>query len=90
MNKLLVAYDLNREIVRPKILEEIKRTAWAMLSESSYAIQTWETPEQVFRRLERYLDGNDRLFVVELTGGYYGQGPAEVHNWMRAATAIAA
>ena len=29
----VVAYDLNKEIRRPNIVDEVKQTAWAMLSE---------------------------------------------------------
>ncbi|QIO42919.1 hypothetical protein HA464_02255 [Rhizobium leguminosarum bv. trifolii] len=82
MNKLLVTYDLNREQVRPKILEEIKRNAWAKLSESSYAIETYETPKQVYDRLSPYLDGNDNCYIITLAAPYYGQGPKLVNEWL--------
>lgn len=82
MNKLLVTYDLNRELLRPKILEEIKRTAWAKLSESSYAIKTYETPKEVYNRLKPYLDGNDNCYIITLTTPYYGQGPKDVNDWL--------
>ncbi len=83
MRTLLVTYDLNLEIRRPPIVREIKKGGtWAKLSESSYAIQTFETPEQVFRRLEPYLDGNDSCFVITLSAPWYGQARQDVLNWM--------
>lgn len=79
----IVTYDLNKETVRPKITEEVKASPrWAMLSESSYAISTTETPDQVYSRFTKYLDGNDTLYVITLRRPYTGRGPKEVNDWL--------
>jgi CRISPR/Cas system-associated endoribonuclease Cas2 len=78
----IVTYDLNKETKRPDILEDIKTTPWAKLSESSYAIDTTETPQQVFDRLEEHLDDNDNLYVILLSQPYYGRGPQAVNDWL--------
>lgn len=82
MSVLLVTYDLNKETVRPKITEEVRKTAWAKLSESSYAIDTNETPQAVYNRFESYLDSNDNLYVITLKRPYAGQGPQAVNEWL--------
>ena len=83
MSTYVVTYDLNKESVRPKIVEEVKSTGdWAKLSESSYAIETPETPQAVYNRFTKHLDGNDNLYVITLTRPYYGQGPTDVNSWL--------
>ncbi|WSG73073.1 hypothetical protein U8P80_16180 [Rhizobium beringeri] len=83
MSTLLVTYDLNKEVNRPDILKEIKKSqSWAKLSESSYAIETYETPQQVFSRLSPYLDDNDNCYIITLNAPYSGRGPKEVNEWL--------
>lgn len=78
----IVTYDLNREVVRPNILAEIKKKTWAKLSESSYAIDTNETAQQVFARLRPLIDDDDNLFIMPLRKPYAGYGPEKVIEWL--------
>ncbi len=80
----LVTYDLNKESIRPKIVDEIRKTAFAKLSESSYAIDTAETPRQVYDRFLKHLDSNDNFYAITLRSPYFGQGPKEVNDWLAA------
>ena len=82
MPTLIVAYDLNNEVRRPKIVEAIKTTTWARLSESSYAIDTSETPAQVLARLRKFLDNDDNLYVINLVRPWSGWGPKDVIAWL--------
>jgi CRISPR/Cas system-associated endoribonuclease Cas2 len=82
MAVLVVTYDLNKEVKRPKIVAEVNKTDWARLSESSYAIDTTETPEEVYDRFKYLLDGNDNLYVITLKRPYFGQGPQDVNSWL--------
>jgi len=82
MNVYIVTYDLNREIVRPNILGAIRKYNWAKLSESSYAIETHETPRDVFNALKAAIDANDTIYVIPLQKPYAGFGPAEVNRWL--------
>ena len=82
MSVLLLTYDLNRETKRPPIVEEVKKTAFAKLSESSYAIDTNETVAQVYRRFSRHIDDNDALYVITLNRPWTGHGPADVNRWL--------
>ncbi|HWL29399.1 MAG TPA: hypothetical protein VNQ97_10855 [Burkholderiaceae bacterium] len=82
----LVTYDLNKETVRPPIVEKIGEIAdgWARLSESSYAINYAGTPEDVYAALKPLLDSNDHLYVITLNRPYTGYGPTEVNEWLEA------
>ncbi len=82
MQTLIVAYDLNREVIRPKITHEVKKTTWAKLSESSYAIVTSETAQDVFDRFKPLLDENDNLYVIPVTKPFAGYGPRPVIEWL--------
>lgn len=83
MSVFIVTYDLNKETVRPKIVDEIKKSdGWAKLSESSYAVSTGETPHEVYQRMLPFLDKNDSLFVITLSEPYYGQGTQDVIDWL--------
>ena len=79
----IVAYDLNNEVKRPKIVTEVKATAWARLSESSYAIDTPERPSQVLARFRKHLDNDDNLYVITLTRPWSGWGPKSMNDWLR-------
>lgn len=78
----VVTYDLNKETKRPDILKDIKTKSWAKLSESCYAIETDETPEQVYARLKKHLDNDDNLYVISMKRPYAGRGPKAVNEWL--------
>lgn len=82
MATYIVTYDLNKETVRPNIVAEVKKTNWAKLSESSYAISTSETPEAVYARFGKHLDSNDNFYAITLKRPYAGQGPKAVNEWL--------
>lgn len=82
MTVYLVTYDLNKETSRPNITKELDKTGWAKLSESSYAISTNETAEQVYARFDKYTDENDNFYVIKLSKPFHGQGPKDVNEWL--------
>jgi CRISPR-associated endonuclease Cas2 len=83
---LLVTYDLNEERKKrgdyTELLKEIKKHAWARLSESSYAIETLETPKQIYDKLKRHTDSNDYLLVITLTRPWHGLQSRAVLDWL--------
>ena len=86
MSVRIITYDLNKEPnseAYKEILKIIKSYAFAKLSESSYAIETDETPLNLYEKLKPYLDNNDCLLVLKLTKPYYGQHKQEVLDWLR-------
>lgn len=81
----LVTYDLHDPGKNYKeILEQIKKTSWAMLSESSYAISTSETVEAAYRRIHTKADDNDTFYVIPLRNPWTGRGPKAVNDWLTA------
>ena len=81
----IVAYDLNKETRRPKIVEAIKaHDGWAMLSESSYAVATSKSPDDVYAGLTGFLDENDQLYVITLKQPHVGFGPPQINEWLSA------
>lgn len=87
MSILLVTYDLNKEKSKKDdyvgFYKIIKSYAYAMLSESSYAIETFETPSSIFAKLKPYIDSNDNVLVLTLTSPYFGQHSKEVVEWLK-------
>jgi len=84
MSVLLVTYDLNREANRPNITKKIRETgtSWAMLSESSYAIETSRTPDDVYSALKPLIDSNDNIYIITLKKPWTGFGTKEVNDWL--------
>lgn len=79
----VVAYDLNKETRRPPIVDEVKKSpGWCMLSESSYAISTQESPDQVYQRFKPLLDDNDNLFVITLRKPFQSWASQERNDWL--------
>ena len=57
MPVLLITYDLNRPGQDyPGLLEEIRSTSWARLSESSYAVDTSESASAVYDRVSAWIE----------------------------------
>lgn len=83
MYTYVVTYDLNKPGQNYELREHLKENYnWAMLSESSYAIETTKTCSEVFNDLENFIDKNDTLYVVTLKKSFYGQGADEVNKWL--------
>ena len=79
----LVTYDMNVPGNDYEgLLKTIKNYAWARLSESSYAIETYETPQQVFDKLRPLLDQHNNLYVINLKKHFVGYGPQDVNDWL--------
>lgn len=84
MKIYLVTYDLHvRGQNYTDLLVKIKESAmWARLSESSYAVGTLKTPQQLFDHLQTSLDSNDHLYIITIAKPYTGVGPEEVNKWL--------
>jgi hypothetical protein len=84
MPVLLITYDSEKPGQDcQKILEFIKSsTTWAKLTEYSYAIQTEETPESIFKQLTPFLSDKSKVFVINLTRPYAGVKTHAVSLWL--------
>lgn len=85
MSVLLVTYDLKKPGQNySEFYKVIKNYDWARLSESSYAINTYDSPDTVYAKLKPHMDSNDNVYIVTLVRPYSGFGPEEVNKWLEA------
>lgn len=83
MSVKLITYDLKKPGQDYSgVLKYIKNHAWAMLSESSYAIATDASADEIYRVLRPLIDDNDVLLVIGLHGPYQGWASKAVHDWL--------
>ena len=83
MSVLLITYDLKKPGQDySDFLKTIKGYSWARLSESSYAIDTKETPIAINDKLIPHMDKNDQLYIITLRKTYSGLGPKDVNDWL--------
>jgi hypothetical protein len=83
MSTLLITYDLKKPGQDySSFYDVIKKYAWAKLSESSYAIQTYESPVAIYNQLAAHMDKNDQVYIVTLNAPWYGFGPEKVNEWL--------
>lgn len=88
MNKLLITYDLMKEGQNyPNLIENILKIApakmiWHCL-ESVWIVKCNSTATEVRDFLIQFIDENDKLLVVELTGTSAWRGfNEECKNWL--------
>ena len=81
----LITYDLNKPGQNhSKVLARIKEYgSWAKLSESSYAVETNETPQSIYAAFSSVKDKNDDFEVITLTSPWDGQASKDVIDWLQ-------
>jgi len=81
----LITYDLNKPGQNhDKVLTKIKAYgSWARLSESSYAVETDDSPQTIFNAFKSIIDKNDTFLVITLTQPWTGRASQEVLDWLR-------
>lgn len=82
----IVTYDLNAERKKSDdyktLLKLIKDYPWARLSESSYAIETDRSAQDLFKEFSQPLDSNDWLLVLTLSRPWWGTQQQDVLDWL--------
>jgi hypothetical protein len=81
----ILTYDLNKEKTSKDydgFYKIIKGYDWAKLSESSYALDTNDSPETIYNKLNPYIDNNDNVLILTLNNPYCGQAPKAVIDWL--------
>jgi len=82
---LLVTYDLKKPGQDySDFISTFKKYAWARLSESCYAIDTYKTPNQIYNELKPFMDQNDQVYIITLSNPWDGYGPKDVNDWLHA------
>ncbi|MFJ4624670.1 hypothetical protein [Streptomyces sp. NPDC088812] len=88
MAALLIGYDLNRPGQNyTALIKEIKALgSWCHPLESTWVVTTPKTVSQVRDLLKGYVDGNDELLVMKVTGTSWASYnlSSEVAAWLKA------
>jgi hypothetical protein len=84
MKVLLISYDLKRPPLEyTKLYDIIKESKkWWHYLDSTWLVWTNETPSSLFGKMEKLVDKNDRLLIIEVKKNYYGWLQKEAWDWM--------
>lgn len=86
MNVYIVSYDLNRAGQNyAGLYAELKKTTWWHYLDSSWLIATNETADQLWNRLSRHCDQNDRVLVIKVQSGITNRSgwlPKDAWDWI--------
>lgn len=87
MNTYLIGYDLNKKGQNYKAITERIETIfsiWWHQLDSTYIVKTNYDCEQIRNKLSKYIDDNDELLVVELSGIGAWQGfDSKGSQWLK-------
>jgi hypothetical protein len=82
----LLTYEFNQE-KSPEDFEGIAKVIadydYIKLSESSYALETNESPSEIYYKLEPFIDKKDSVLVFTITEPFFGVGAPNLLTWLR-------
>lgn len=88
MAALMIGYDLNRPGQNyTALIKEIKALgSWCHPLESTWVVKTTKSVSQVRDTLKNYVDGNDELLVMDVTGTSWASYNLDqrVAEWLKA------
>jgi hypothetical protein len=83
-----ISYDLktsNRNYA--DLFDALKKSPkWWHFLESTWLIQTAETPNQIWERLAPHIDRKDFLLIIEVKDNVQGWLPKDAWNWIHSNT----
>jgi hypothetical protein len=83
MPLLLVTYDLGKTGTDyPGLLKKINRYSNIRITESSYAIITDKSPKDVCAEMQKYVDGENTVYVITLNRPYEASDMNYVSDWL--------
>lgn len=84
MNCYIITYDLRNGGNYTSLHEAIKKYGtWAKVTESTWAIVTRQTSEEIRNNLLSFMDGNDRLFVIKSGGEAAWKNAMCKNEWLQ-------
>jgi len=87
MNTILISYDLNSPGQNyDNLIKHIKgHYSWCKVLKSAWAVSTSKSTTTVRDECKSYLDANDDLFVVNITGaGWASSGlDSQITKWLK-------
>ena len=86
MSKIyLVAYDFPGSSDKySDLFDELKKSrGWWHYIDSVWLLNTDESADEIYERLERYLDDDINMFITEIGNDYQGWLPDRAWKWIR-------
>lgn len=79
-----ICYDLNKTGQNyTSLINEIKKSSdFRKPMESYWLVKTNESADQLYNRLAKFIDSNDRLIVTQVTRQYSGWLAKDVCDWL--------
>lgn len=84
----LRAYSISYDLRKPGrdysgLYQAIKKSPrWWHYLESTWIVQTTETPNQIWDRLSSHIDAGDFLLIIEVRNNAQGWLPKEAWDWI--------
>ncbi len=81
---LLVTYNINTDLCdQEALLASLEDYPHCQLAKNCFAVETTESPKQIFENLGQHLSPQDSIYIVSLKRPYYGHGPMELNDWLK-------
>lgn len=80
----LISYDLKKpDQDYTYLIQELKKSnLWWHYLESTWLISTFETTQQIYQRIEKFIDKNDSVIIILVGKEYQGWLPEKAWNWI--------
>lgn len=84
MTTYTVSYDLIKRKDYPELWGELERLGAHRTQDSYWLLSASNTAKEVHDHLKRYVDGDDRLWVSELTRNHhFSNAKPGTNNWLK-------
>ena len=86
----MTAFSINYDLKKPGrdysgLYAEIKRSGkWWHYLDSTWIVITAETAKQIWNRLEKHVDKNDSMLIIEVRDNVQGWLPEDAWKWIHA------
>ncbi len=82
---LMITYDLVKEKTSEdykEVLNIIKSYDFLMISESSYAIYTSDSPQNILDKIKKFIDTNDKVLIIKILNPKQGWLTEAQWKWL--------
>ena len=84
MTSYTVSYDLRNQKDYQTLWDELARLGAQRIQESYWLVNVDNTAEELHDHLQNFVDGDDRIFVSELTKNHhYGKAIKGTNDWIK-------
>lgn len=64
------------------LIAELSKSTWWHYPESAWLIKTEENPDQIWSRIQNYIDQKDFILIIEVRNNCQGWLPKEAWDWI--------